>query len=100
MTGDLYDATTMERWNVVNRVFPEEGFALAAEQFALGLAVGPTQAHAATKQVLAHFEHGGVPEADAHVTTIASALFETQDLPRAVHSFLTDGPGRATFLGR
>lgn len=100
MTGDLYDAATLERWNVVNRVFPDEGFALAAERFALSLAVGPTRAHAATKQVLAHFEHGGVPEADAHVTTIASALFETQDLPRAVHSFLTDGPGRATFLGR
>ncbi len=100
MTGDLYDAATMERWNVVNRIFPDEGFALAAEQFALGLAVGPTQAHAATKQVLAHFEHGGVAEADAQVTTIASALFETQDLPRAVHSFLTDGPGMATFLGR
>ncbi|MEU0881567.1 enoyl-CoA hydratase/isomerase family protein [Lentzea sp. NPDC005914] len=100
MTGDLYDAQTMERWNVVNRVLPDEGFALAAEQFALSLAVGPTQAHAATKQVLAHFEHGGVPEADAHVTTIASALFETQDLPRAVHSFLNDGPGKATFLGR
>ncbi|MET9629220.1 enoyl-CoA hydratase/isomerase family protein [Lentzea sp. NPDC006480] len=100
MTGDLYDAQTLERWNVVNRVLPDEGFALAAEQFALSLAVGPTQAHAATKQVLAHFEHGGVPEADAHVTTIASALFETQDLPRAVHSFLSDGPGKATFLGR
>ena len=100
MTGDLYDAATLERWNVVNRVFPDEGFALAAEQFALSLATGPTQAHFATKQVLAHFENGGVPEADAHVTTIASALFETEDLPRAVHSFLTDGPGRATFTGR
>lgn len=100
MTGDLYPASVMERWNVVNRVLPDEGFALAAEQFALSLATGPTQAHAATKQVLAHFEHGGVPEADAHVTTIASALFDTRDLPNAVHSFLTDGPGNATFIGR
>ena len=100
MTGDLYPAGVMEHWNVVNRVLPDEGFALAAEQFAHALAVGPTQAHAATKQVLAHFEHGGVPEADAHVTTIAAALFDTEDLPRAVHSFLTDGPGKATFTGR
>ncbi|WP_053733305.1 enoyl-CoA hydratase/isomerase family protein [Nocardia sp. NRRL S-836] len=100
LTGDLYPAEVMERWNVVNRVLPDEGFAAAAEQFALGLATGPTQAHAATKQVLAHFEHGGVPEADAHVTTIAAALFDTEDLPRAVHSFLTDGPGKATFTGR
>ncbi|MFD4638762.1 enoyl-CoA hydratase/isomerase family protein [Lentzea sp. NPDC058436] len=100
MTGDLYDAATLERWNVVNRVFPDDGFALAAEEFALGLAVGPTRAHAATKEVLAHYEHGGVAAADAHVTTIASGLYESEDLPRAVHSFLTDGPGRAHFTGR
>lgn len=100
MTGDLYSSTTLERWNVVNRVLPDDGFALAAEQFALTLATGPTQAHAATKQVLAHFEAGGIPQADANVTTIASALFDTEDLPNAVHSFLTDGPGKATFTGR
>ncbi|MFD5831229.1 enoyl-CoA hydratase/isomerase family protein [Lentzea sp. NPDC060358] len=100
MTGELYDAATMERWNVVNRVFPDDDFARQAELFAAALSTGPTQAFAATKQVLAHFENGGVPEADAHVTTIASALFETEDLPRAVHSFLTDGPGHATFAGR
>ncbi|SDG10744.1 Enoyl-CoA hydratase/carnithine racemase [Lentzea fradiae] len=100
MTGDLYDAATLERWNVVNRVLPDEGFAAEAERFAGALATGPTRAHFATKQVLAHFENGGVPAADAAVTTIASALFETEDLPRAVHSFLTDGPGRATFTGR
>lgn len=100
MTGDLYPADVLERWNVVNRVLPDEGFPLAAEQFALTLATGPTQAHAATKQVLTHFEHGGVPAADANVTTIASALFDTEDLPNAVHSFLTDGPGKATFTGR
>ncbi|MEV6237236.1 enoyl-CoA hydratase/isomerase family protein [Lentzea sp. NPDC051838] len=100
MTGGLYDAATLERWNVVNRVLPDEGFAHSAELFAASLAVGPTQAHAATKQVLAHFEHGGVPEADANVTTIASALFETQDLQRAVRSFLNEGPGKATFQGR
>ncbi|HWJ42547.1 MAG TPA: enoyl-CoA hydratase/isomerase family protein, partial [Solirubrobacterales bacterium] len=26
MTGDTYDAATLERWNVVNRVLPDEGF--------------------------------------------------------------------------
>jgi enoyl-CoA hydratase/carnithine racemase len=26
MTGATYDAATMERWNVVNRVFPDDVF--------------------------------------------------------------------------
>nr|WP_040407831.1 enoyl-CoA hydratase/isomerase family protein [Amycolatopsis nigrescens] len=99
MTGDRYRAATMERWNVVNRVLPDEGFDEAARAFAAGLAQGPTRAHAATKKVLEHYEHGGVAEANAHITTIAADLYRTQDLPAAVKSFLTDGPGKATFTG-
>jgi enoyl-CoA hydratase/carnithine racemase len=100
MTGDRYDAVTLERWNVVNRVLPDEGFDAAARRFAADLAAGPTRAHAATKQVLRHFEHGGVPEAGEHITTIAAELFATEDLRDAVRSFLNDGPGKATFNGR
>jgi len=100
MTGERYDAATLERWNVVNRVLADDGFDDTARQFATTLAAGPTRAHAATKEVLAHFQHGGVPEANAHVTTIAAGLFETEDLPNAVRSFLSDGPGKATFTGR
>ncbi|WP_246257059.1 enoyl-CoA hydratase/isomerase family protein [Amycolatopsis anabasis] len=99
MTGDRYDARTMERWNVVNRVLPDEGFDAAAREFAAGLAAGPTRAHAATKKVLEHFEHGGVAEANEHITTIAADLFTTADLKAAVRSFLTEGPGKATFTG-
>jgi len=99
MTGDRYDAATLERWNVVNQVLPDEGFDDAVLAFARRLAAGPTRAHAATKQVLRHFEHGGVAEANAHVTTIAAELFDTDDLRSAVRSFLTDGPGKATFSG-
>ncbi|REH35165.1 enoyl-CoA hydratase/carnithine racemase [Kutzneria buriramensis] len=99
MTGDRYDAATLERWNVVNKVLPDEGFADAALAYARRLAAGPTKAHAATKQVLRHFEHGGVAEANAHVTAVAAELFDTEDLRGAVRSFLTDGPGKATFSG-
>ena len=31
---------------------------------------------------------------------VAASLFETEDLKRAVQSFLTEGPGKATFEGR
>jgi enoyl-CoA hydratase/carnithine racemase len=100
MTGEHYRAATLERWNVVNRVLPDEGFDEAAHAFAAELAAGPTRAHAATKKVLAHFEHGGVAEANDHVTAIAADLFRTEDLRSAVRSFLTDGPGTARFTGR
>jgi enoyl-CoA hydratase/carnithine racemase len=100
MTGERYDAATLHGWGVVNRVLPDERFDDAALEFTVALATGPTLAHAATKRVLAHFESGGVAEANEHVTTIAAELFDSEDLRGAVRSFLADGPGRATFSGR
>lgn len=100
LTGDLYDAATMDRWNVVNRMLPVDGFDDAVMAFVEDIAVGPTQAFAAAKNILRHFESGGVPEAVAHTTAIASELFDTDDLQRGMDSFLRDGPGKATFEGR
>ncbi|MCO1576120.1 enoyl-CoA hydratase/isomerase family protein [Crossiella sp. SN42] len=99
-TGDRYPAETLREWGVVNRVLPAEGFAEAARELAVRLAGGPTRAHAATKRVLAHYERGGVAEANREVTGIAAELFETEDLRGGVRSFLTEGPGKATFNGR
>jgi enoyl-CoA hydratase/carnithine racemase len=100
MTGQLYDAATMASWNVVNRVKPDEGFDTWAREFAQRLANGPTQAHAATKQIVRAFLSGGVAEADAVTPQVAGRLFETDDLKAAVRSFLDEGPGKATFAGR
>jgi enoyl-CoA hydratase len=100
MTGDLYDAATLERWNVVNRVLPDEGFAAAAHAFALRLANGPTRAHAATKAIVRAQVEGGARAADAIVPEVAGGLFATEDLKGAVRSFLEQGPGKATFEGR
>ncbi len=99
-TGNTYDAATLERWNVVNHVLPVDGFDEAVLDLVRHVAVGPTQAFGAAKQILRHFETGGVPEAIAHTTTIASALFDTDDLQHGMESFLADGPGNATFTGR
>jgi enoyl-CoA hydratase/carnithine racemase len=99
-TGALYDAEVLERWNVVNRVLPVEGFEEAVLEFVTSIAVGPTQAFAAAKDILRHFEAGGVPAANAHTTEIASERFDTDDLQRGMESFLRDGPGKASFDGR
>jgi enoyl-CoA hydratase/carnithine racemase len=100
MTGELFDAATLERWNVVNRVLPDDGFADAARAFALGLAEGPTQAHAATKAIVRGYLDGGVRRADEVVPEVAGGLFATEDLKGAVKTFLERGPGHATFEGR
>jgi enoyl-CoA hydratase len=101
MTGELYEARTLERWNVVNRVLPDEGFDQAARAFALRLAEGPTKAHAATKAIVrAALQEGGARGADRRVPELAGDLFATEDLRAAVRSFLQNGPGKATFSGR
>src|SRR4051794_7287431 len=100
MSGDLYDAATLERWNVVSRVLPDAELAEGALAFARRLAAGPTRANAATKQMVRAFLEHGVRGADARIGDIAAPLFATEDLQNAVDSFLEQGPGKATFEGR
>jgi enoyl-CoA hydratase/carnithine racemase len=99
-TGELYDAATLERWNVVNRVLDHEGFDDAARAFAGKIAAGPTRAHAATKAIVRAQKEGGARAADAIVAEVSGALFDTEDLKNAVRSFLDEGPGKATYEGR
>lgn len=99
-TGERYSAAVLERWNVVNRVLPDDGFAAAARAYAHRVAAGPTLAHAATKRLVATAVREGARAADDLVPTVSGALFGTTDLRGAVASFLADGPGKATYTGR
>ncbi|SEO58494.1 enoyl-CoA hydratase/isomerase family protein [Trujillonella endophytica] len=99
-TGERYPAAELERWGVVNRVLPDEGFADAARAFTARLAAGPTVAHAATKRLVGTAARDGVRAADAITPQVSGPLFGTADLRGAVASFLTDGPGQATYEGR
>jgi enoyl-CoA hydratase/carnithine racemase len=100
MSGGLYEASTLERWNVLNRVLPDGELAEKSLRFAERLAAGPTLANAATKRMVRAFLEEGVRGADARVGEIAGSLFETEDLQHGVRSFLEQGPGKATFEGR
>lgn len=93
MTGDRYSADTLHAWGVVNAVHDDvdaAGRALAGR-----LGDGPTRAHAATKQIVAGWRSGGVRHADSLTPATSASLFDTNDLQRAVATFLSDGP-RAT----
>jgi len=99
-TGELFDAATLERWNVVNRVWPDQVFAAEAHALAMRLADGPTRAHAATKQLVGAAVTDGPHGADALVPEVSGALFTTEDLRGAVAAFLREGPGHARYIGR
>jgi enoyl-CoA hydratase/carnithine racemase len=100
MTGDLYSATELERWNVVNRVLPDLGFADSCLAFAERLASGPTRAHAVTKHVVRAYLTSGVKGADSILSEAVAELFETDDTRGAIRAFLERGPGSASFHGR
>jgi enoyl-CoA hydratase len=100
MSGALFGAEEMERWGVVNVVLDDEGFDENARAYAAELAAGPTKAHAMTKHILRRYREGGIPAADEAVRDDAGALFATDDLKRAVKTFLDKGPGHAEFQGR
>jgi enoyl-CoA hydratase/carnithine racemase len=99
-TGERYPAAVLERWGVVNRVLPDDGFAEAARDYARRVAAGPTVAHAATKRLVATAVRHGARAADDITPQVSGPLFATDDLRGAVASFLADGPGKATFRGR
>lgn len=101
MSGGLYDAATLERWNVVNRVLADRDELMEkGMRFAHRLADGPTLAHGATKRIIRAYRKGGVTEADGVTDEQFAGLFASEDLQRAVKSFLEQGPGKATFEGR
>jgi enoyl-CoA hydratase/carnithine racemase len=101
MSGGIFPAEELERWGVVNEIYPQEEFEQRSRALAEELAAGPTKAHAMTKLVLKRFREGGVPAADEAIRTEAVDLFATEDLQNAVRTFLEHGgPGHATFEGR
>lgn len=100
MSGGLYDARTLERWGVVNRVVGDGEVHEKGMRFAQRLAAGPTVAHAATKRIVRAYCEGGVDRADEVTPEQFAELFATEDLRSAVKTFLAEGPGKATFQGR
>ncbi len=100
LTARPYDAATMERWGVVNRVLPDAELDEKALAFARRLAAGPTQAYAVTKELMRTYSEQGMAAADALTPKACARLFETEDLAHGIESLLTKGPGHAEFHGR
>jgi enoyl-CoA hydratase/carnithine racemase len=100
MLGRRYDAATLERWNIINRVVPDEELDTATMVLAQELAHGPTVANTATKQLVAAAVNDGVAAADAAMAEIQRPIFASHDFQTGVSSYREKGIGMATFEGR
>jgi enoyl-CoA hydratase/carnithine racemase len=100
MLGRRYDAETLERWNLVNRVLDDEHLDDASRTVGLELANGPTIAHRITKDLARIAADEGVAAADAAMEELHAALWTSEDLRIGMDSFRSNGPGLARFVGR
>jgi enoyl-CoA hydratase/carnithine racemase len=100
MLGRRYDAATLERWGVVNRVVPDDDLQSATMVIAQELAHGPTLCHTATKKLIAVAVAEGVQAADRAMAEIQRPIFTSQDFRTGVRSFKENGVGMAQFEGR
>jgi enoyl-CoA hydratase/carnithine racemase len=100
MLGRRYDARTLERWNVINRVVDDEQLDAAVMALARELAAGPTVAHAATKALVSIAVSQGVRAADAAMAELQKPIFRSEDFRAGVESLRENGPGLARFEGR
>jgi len=100
MLGRRYDAATMEKWNIINRVVDDEKLAEAAMVIALELANGPTLAHTITKRIANLAAAKGVQAADEAMEELQLPLWSSEDLKNGLESLMTQGPGLAVFKGR
>lgn len=100
MLGHRYDAETLERWNLINRVVDDEQLDAASMAVAQELANGPTLAHGITKRLVAITVDQGVAAADAVMEEMQLPLWTSEDLAIGFDSMLKNGSGLARFVGR
>lgn len=100
MLGRRYDAATLERWNIVNKVVPDAELDTATMVLAQELAHGPSLANAATKRLVTTAVNDGLAAADASMEEIQRPVFASQDFQTGVSSYREKGIGMATFEGR
>ena len=98
--GELHTAEEFAAWGAIDRVLAADELHSAAQEFANRLAAGPTRAFAVVKELTRSYTADGIPGADALLADAAVGLFDTEDARDGIRSFLTSGPGHATFAGQ
>lgn len=99
MLARRYDADTMERWNVINRVVGDDDLDDATAAVAAEFAAGPTIAHTATKRLIRVALDDGMTSAHEAMSEVQKPIWASHDLRTGLTSFQRRGPGLAEFAG-
>ncbi len=100
LSAGFYSSETLEKWQVVNRVLPDDNLQEKALKFGKKLSQGPTLAYGAVTTLIRETVNNGVLAADNILPKIAAPLFESEDMKNGIQSLLEDGPGKAVFDGK
>jgi enoyl-CoA hydratase/carnithine racemase len=93
-TADVFNAATFERWNIINRIIPDDALDREALALTKRLAAGPTRAHAVTKHLVRTFNAKGLEAADKELLTEAVKLWESRDMRATVEQVLNVDRGK------
>lgn len=99
-TGRPVDGPEAVRIGLATRSLPADRVLAEAMAFATRLAAGPTAALAAAKQVIDEGMDGPLAAGLEVENRRFAGLFATEDQQTGMASFLQNGPGKATFVGR
>jgi enoyl-CoA hydratase len=99
LTGRQVDADEALRIGLADRVVPATEVLPAALAWAAELAAGPVLAHALAKSAITSGLEGSLSDGLELEQELFGRVFATADAQAGVRSFLTDGPGKATFSG-
>ena len=98
--GRFIKSDALERWNVINRVLPEEELNEKAIKFMRFQSIGPTIALDTIKRLLREYYEKGIEASDELLVNLVPKLFETEDIKIGIESFKKQGPGKAIFKGK
>ena len=100
LSAGFYSSEAMEKWQIVNRVLPDDKLQEKALKFGKKLSQGPTLAYGAVTTLIQETVNNGVLAADNILPKIAAPLFESDDMKSGIQSLLEHGPGNAVFAGK
>jgi enoyl-CoA hydratase len=100
LTGRQVRAEEAVAIGLANRVVAPDYVLEAALTWAAELAQGPLVAHGLAKAAVDGGLEGSLAEGLATEQEAFAAVARTEDAGRGLRSFLENGPGRATFVGR
>jgi 2-(1,2-epoxy-1,2-dihydrophenyl)acetyl-CoA isomerase len=98
LLGERITAEQAERWNLVNRVFPDAEFRPRVEELVARFASGPTRSFAGTKRQLNRWVFTGMEDQLALEADVQQEMAASKDFVEGVMAFVQKRP--AEFKGR